>query len=1005
MRREVALKEFFELDHTTLTAADRCLREIWAAGAVSHPAVLPPHEFGIRPSGASYYTMPLVEGRTLTDVVARAHGFEARLRLLPHVVDVAQAIAAAHAKGFVHRDLKPSNVMVGDFGETRVLDWGLARLGTADVQRIERDTDEPAVTQMGTVMGTPAYMSPEQAHGHVDVIGPSSDVWSLGALLFHVLTGQAPFRGASAENVIEAVRSDDRVPLTIADGQIPNELVAIVGKAMALRPEQRYPDAASFADDLVAFQTGGRVSAHVYRWRDRVGRFARRYRPMLIGTAAVIVTLSAGLATSVALYRREVAARASMMQALETARLAEHAADESARWARREATSASMLLARANVESAERSRMTGHPLASAWLAARSLDHNPAHANSPRFDAEAATELNADVAARALGVLLLRSLDSIASAGPTRSDLTPSPATSIAASGPWIAIADAGDRVRVHDRRGALAVELPGHGEALDVVLSPSGKFAVTRNRESTVRLWTLPQGTRLGEWSASKVRVSVTVSDTGRVAYVGDGETLHVVRAPQDAPTLLPHKIERPFKLQLDADGTHLFVGTEHGELWSLSMLAEDHPSIQWKAETPAAVSDLAFSSDGTRLAVGFADGQVLVVDPRVAGRQRHWVGPRGSSLAVVWSTDGTTVYSAGLDGFVHGRPLDLGEPPFELASSVSMPLELEATAERLTLYEVKASREWELDRPRSALELPPETLSRSVFRSGEAVWLSNRAQPRLVRLDGGTGIALEGVAPVMQLTAENEFFWTLHVDGLVARWQVDGETWTQTHAWKRAQVPSTALAVCPETGWVGVFAGAGAITVWRQDDDAPRSFEGHDEPVVSLACSPDGTALVSADLGGKILRWAVEGDEPPTVLGELGGWARSVVFLPTGDLLAVGQFGLRRWVHGMGSGESLATVAHTQVSFGGARFAALRHDGGAAVYGWDGKPWIDFRNFGGREVLAVALSQDGDVLHLNGRRLAWTLQLDDAMLQQDTAELLRDVELDVGQSEHDLGS
>jgi serine/threonine-protein kinase len=255
LRREVALKEIQErhADHPESRA--RFLLEAEVTGSLEHPGIVPVYGLGTYGDGRPFYAMRFVRGDNLKDAIERFHRDKAALpageralrlrQLLGRFVDVCQAIAYAHSRGVLHRDLKPGNVMLGKYGETLVVDWGLAKvLGQADVEVSEgllASSADSALTQAGRALGTPAYMSPEQAAGRLDQLGPRSDVYSLGATLYCLLTGQAPFPSGDVGEVLGKVQRGDFPRPRELDRGIHPALEAVCRKAMALRPEDRYP--------------------------------------------------------------------------------------------------------------------------------------------------------------------------------------------------------------------------------------------------------------------------------------------------------------------------------------------------------------------------------------------------------------------------------------------------------------------------------------------------------------------------------------------------------------------------------------------------------------------------------------------------------------------------------------------------------------------------------------------------------------------------------------------
>jgi tetratricopeptide (TPR) repeat protein len=299
--RDVAIKEVLHRGD----GEARLVREALIAARLQHPAIVPIFDAGRRPDGAPFVAMKLVEGRTLRDAVAAAPTLRERLALLPHAIAVAEAIAYAHSRGVIHRDLKPGNVLVGAFGETAVVDWGLAKeLGAPD--------DEPGqlaagggydwdATRDGTVLGTPAYMPPEQARG--EAVGARADVYALGALLYHLLSGAAPYERGQ---VTAKLLAGPPPALEARQPGVPPDLAAIVAKAMARDPADRYPDAGPLADDLRRFQTGKLVSAHEYSPAALALRWLRRHRAVVSVAAAAALALAAGGALAV---RRVVAER------------------------------------------------------------------------------------------------------------------------------------------------------------------------------------------------------------------------------------------------------------------------------------------------------------------------------------------------------------------------------------------------------------------------------------------------------------------------------------------------------------------------------------------------------------------------------------------------------------------------------------------------------------------------------------------------------------------------
>lgn len=289
--RIVAVKELLRRDDWHEA---RFVREALITARLEHPGIVPVHEAGRWPNGDPYYVMKLVEGRTLKELMCTHQSPRERLALLQHVIAVADAVGYAHSQGVVHRDVKPSNLIVGSFGETIVVDWGLAR----DI----RDTvPEPApdllaegsgvATISGKVVGTPAYMAPEQARG--EIVDARADVYAIGAVMYELLAGKAPHHDETPRAMLDRVIAGPPVAIDSITPTVPPDLADIIGKAMARLPEERYANATLLAEDLRAFQTGKLVSAHVYTPWQLVCKKLAQHRGVVVVALASAVALGA----------------------------------------------------------------------------------------------------------------------------------------------------------------------------------------------------------------------------------------------------------------------------------------------------------------------------------------------------------------------------------------------------------------------------------------------------------------------------------------------------------------------------------------------------------------------------------------------------------------------------------------------------------------------------------------------------------------------------------------
>jgi WD40 repeat protein/tRNA A-37 threonylcarbamoyl transferase component Bud32 len=691
--RVVAIKEMLRADDDAVAA--RFAREAMLTANLQHPAIVPVYEVGRWPDGQPFYAMKLVAGRSLADAIRDAPSRRDRLSLLSHVTAVAGALAYAHDLGVVHRDLKPANVLVGRFGETVVVDWGLAK----DVAEAEGQAEPVAaaasgsLTVAGALLGTPAYMPPEQARG--ETVDERADVYALGAMLYHVLAGAMPYAASSSgDEILEQVRAGPPRPLREIDPELPADLVAIADKAMAHDPAGRYATAGALAVDLDRFATGQLVGAHVYSPGQLLRRWARRHRAALAVAAAAAVTLAAVGVYSLQQVRGERDEARAQRRVAETALTAAEAANRGAsrslaalrrELGRQELDAGDPMRALAHLD--EAARRSGRIDAGlAYMIGRAADSLAPRRWSARSDTRALERMavSADGAvaftAGSDGVVERwdlatgRHLGKLEAEGVVSATLSPDGRIAAVASASqlvlWdgqsiqripvrasaVAFSSADGRLAVGDSTGAVEIRRASEPEPLRrwsahrggvTSVAFAGEAIVTTGTAGDAALWDATTGRRLrtltgggdgrnlsAESDARARRIIMIASDSrGAVVHGSNG-----VASRLPPPRSADHQLE---SARIDSAGTRAVLVDSNGNatLWDLDrrrIVAElrDHGLGQVQA---------AFSSDGL-LATLDERGAIRVRDARTGSLLRLLARPPGRPGPIAFTPDGRLV-------------------------------------------------------------------------------------------------------------------------------------------------------------------------------------------------------------------------------------------------------------------------------------------------------------------------------------------------------------------------
>ena len=647
--RPVAVKEL--LGRAPKLAA-RFEREARVTARLQHPGIVPIYEIGQWPDGTPFYSMRMVLGRTLLEAIDAAPTLSARLALLPKVIAATEAVAFAHAQRVIHRDLTPSNVLVGAYGETVVIDWGLAKDLSQDAEPDPDDEDDPPaggsterLTNAGAVIGTAAYMPPEQAHGAP--VDERADVYALGAILYHLLAGAAPYRAKSTRELLRDVRTGPPPSIGELAPGAPRDLVSIVDKAMARELDARYPSARELTEELNRFQTGRMVAAHAYSGLERALRVLRRNRAVVSVAALALVLLGAMSTIAVTRVLR------SRTEARETVR--ELLVEEG----RVELLSGNPLRALAYLHEAARQHTSSPALG--FLITSALDAMP---RSQRLlDCKGDVRFlefspdSAQVIAACHDVAQLWTMangNAIATLGPL-----PAAFDRVRFShdgNTLVTFGDSGD-ARVWDAHTGLALGVLPHGAPITAATyTPDDRRIATTGQDGTAQLWDVATSTRL--WKI--------VGNTGLLRHIygeisGDGTLLLTVTMEGEAKgwDLATGEQRGGFRhaphafvlgAELSRDGARAVTcGTDRlTRVWDARtgaplLTVGGHTDVVWKC---------VFSPDGARLLTASHDGTALV-----------WDVETGATIAairhgdvILWarfSPDGARFLTVGVEGLI----------------------------------------------------------------------------------------------------------------------------------------------------------------------------------------------------------------------------------------------------------------------------------------------------------------------------------------------------------------
>ncbi|HFE46231.1 MAG TPA: hypothetical protein ENJ18_12170, partial [Nannocystis exedens] len=1012
--RRVALKELLVRSRH---AEERFVREALVTARLQHPGVVPIYAAGRWPSGEPFYAMKLVSGRPLSEAFADAPTYEARVALLPHVLAVAETMAYAHSKRIMHRDLKPENILLGSYGETVVIDWGLAKeLDKEDAAssplaesalraelrpkpKTPSSYELPAkdLTMVGAVVGTPAYMPPEQAYG--DPVDQRADVYALGAILYHMVAGAPPFDGATAVEILLKVTSDPPPPIETREPAVPPELAAIIASAMAYKPADRYPSAEKLADDLRRFRTGQLVAAHRYSARDRLRRLIRRYRgPLVVAAASLVVLAVISVLSITRIIAERDEAQLARTQAEEARDAAAHAREESeAARLRAERQADALALEQARLAARDQPARTLELLAGL------------HSKEewPRL-----RMIAADAAAHDIGVNLIGH-----SAGASR--------IAFSEDGRFLASAADDCVTTLWDLKQNTGRRLLGHtDEVWRVEFNRDSTLMATASRDHSVGLWQPESGERLALLKGHNAAART-------VAFTADGE--HLLSGGDDNRLLLWNLHDHSYELLEEC-----LSGSMFSDGWRVACVSNDRMKLvmidlesrfrqRWGVAGPLGPAG-DFAPDSDELAVGTATGDVWRWRWKTDKSDRLRGGTR-MLRAVRYTEDGTRILGAGADREVWVWQRSTNKRLHTLTGHGARITRLDVSKDSrfaTTAGGETAPRLWDLKTGSGSLLKGLGTVATAVrfspdgrmvaassgdgelrlwhienlrsdalnHRRGQALLAVDRRQPRIATVDKSGTLRVWNLdtqeviyetadaQPIIQVAIlpTSNAMLTLSKDAGLTVMTPYGET---VHEFPALDEPLAeqelsvhfrnrygTLLVSDDGRHVIAGRNDGDIVHWDLKSREARLLRGHSEALIAHAFSPDSRFLVSAGFDRSVRLWDLQAGTS-TIIDRHSLPVSAIAFSPDGRFVYSGGEAHKLRIYDRQSGEVSSDPiggfrVYSIVPFAdGRRLALLRGDNQILIWDLDERR-VSRRLLGHRVPVRMLVLADNDLTLLS---------------------------------------